>query len=200
MRLNRISAVVVAAALGATLAIAPSAVAAPGSGHPAAGVSQVVAALRPHKTVVRVTFAIRVPRSAASPDGRQQEETYSCDWDYGISSSQPIYNKNNQVVAYEVHYGITDQCEIPMFLNALISIKDLNTGKNLGQARQIQPFSENINLDSSARLAVRNHFIAAYALQSTVLPGFVWISTTSPDCFGIGTINLQCFWEQPYNT
>jgi hypothetical protein len=199
MRLNRISAVVAAAALGATLAIAPSAAAAPGSGHPAAAVSQ-MGTLRPHKTIVRLTFAIRLPRSAASPDGKQQEETYSCNWDYGISSVQPIYNKNNQVVAYEVHYGITDQCEIPMFLNAIISIKDLNTGKNLGEASQIQPFSENINLDSSARLPVKNHFIAAYALQSTVLPGFVWISTTSPDCLGIGTINLQCFWEQPYNT
>jgi hypothetical protein len=119
---------------------------------------------------------------------------------YGFSSVQPIYNKKNQVTVYEVHYGITDQCQIPMALNGIIYINDVNTGKNLGEASQIQPFSENINLDSSARLPVKNHFIANYLLQSVLIPGFVWISTTSPYCLGIGTMNLQCSFPQPYNT
>jgi hypothetical protein len=202
---NRISIMVAGAALAlaGTFAAAPSALAAPASGHPAAGAQASQAGPLRVIRSIRGRFVIGVRRSGASPDGTAGplQETFTCTINYGISSVTPIYNKKNQVVAYEAHYGISDQCEIPMTLIATIFFKDLNTGRNANEDATGQPFSEDINLDSSARLAVKNSFVAQYDLSSTLLPGFEWISTTAPfNCFGIGTMFMQCSFNQPYST
>lgn len=201
MRFSRIPSAVILAALAAVLAAAPEALAEPGH-IPASAKASQAASPRAEKTVTKIRLVAGEARPGAASRRMADEpgETFSCDWDYGISSSTPVYNTKNQVVAYEVHYGISDECDMPMFLNATIYILDINTGKKLGETTSIQPFSENIDSDGSARLPVKNHFAVTYLLQQTVLPGFVWTWTSSPSCIGIGSINLQCTYGQPYST
>ena len=176
----------------------------PGRGRTAAGTGASQPTVFRAPTAVagpRFRFVIgRVRSGAASHRADEPGEEFTCSGEYGISSSTPIYNKKNQVTAYEVRFGFSDQCEIPMFMNASVYIEDLNTGKSLGEKTGIEPFSEDINVDSSARLPLNNDFTSVYLYQLTLLPGFVWISASPDTCSGIGYNNLECTLNQPYNT
>jgi hypothetical protein len=195
MQLNRISSIGVAATLAAALAATTSAFAAPAPAHQAA---------TPHakKAIAKGTLVLLARQSGKPGPGGvrpQLEESFTCTFNYGISSSKPVYDSNNQLTGYDVDFGITNECPLPMLMVASVNITDLTTRKNLGSAAQTQ-FAEQTELDSSAELPVNNLFDEYYMLASMLPPGFVWISASSPLCLGIGTLDLACSFVLPDST
>lgn len=199
MLLHRISAAVVATALAATFTTTSSALAAPAPRHDpvvlttASFAAKTHAPRAPRRHVVRVKVTVG-ERSSASTEGAQQEETFTCDIDYGIKSSKPVYKKH-KITAYDVDFGISFECPLAMFMTTNVFITDLTNHKNLGKDAEAT-YAESIDDDSSARLPVKDVFNGTYMLAATLPYGFVWISSTSPTCGGIGTPVAICTFLQ----
>jgi hypothetical protein len=196
MRFNRIS-VAIAVTLAATLASTTAALAAPAPvGSTATPPAAVTPALKEAEAHVvkasRGRLVFRAGRPGMPGEGArpQQEEEFTCDVNYGITKLTPVV-KDGKLTAYDADFGIDTDCEVPVFASAFAEITDLTTKKNLGVAATNQ-FGEEVDLDSSATLSVRNAFVEFYTDSLALLPDFVWISTTSPTCAGIGTAVLIC--------
>lgn len=202
MRLRSLLSMAVMASVAASLATGSPALATVRPGHSASGTAT---QLKPpgkmtSHTDIGFGRAADVQSILHKRATANQDFIFFCDpIEYGITAISPIVDTNGNVLEYQALYSLSEECPIPMFMYAQISMDDQTTNKVVDSGSDLTDFGEEVSETSDAQLPLASNFLSTYILQMVLEPGFEWLFAP-PQCIGIGTEELICTFSQPTAT